>query len=212
MRYSAEHKAASREALVKAAARSFRERGFSAVGVDMVSAEAGVTSGSFYKHFTTKSEALREVLRHGVDRIAKRVRTVRGAPDVDSVGGWINDYATLQTSAEHRACTARGCNLPSLSAEVARAGDEVRRDYEEAIRRGVAEMLDGDPFAGEADGRARALAFLAILAGGTTIARAVADPELADEIGEAVRRAALLIAENRLPDVPRSKAVWAPID
>lgn len=212
MRYSPEHKAASRQALVSAAARIFREKGYSGVGVDEVSGAAGLTSGSFYKHFAAKSEALLEVVRDGVDRIAKRVRIVRSSPTVDPNGGWVNDFATLQSSPEHFRCVGQGCNLPSLSAEVARADGETKAVYEESLLEGVRAMLESEPFAGEPDGEARAVAMLCVLSGGTMIARAVATPETEHLIAEAVRRAALLIANNPLPDVPRSRAEWAPID
>jgi TetR/AcrR family transcriptional repressor of nem operon len=64
MRYPAEHKAASREALVQAAAQRFRERGYEGVGLDQFSQAAGVTSTSFYKPLGSKAETLREVARH----------------------------------------------------------------------------------------------------------------------------------------------------
>ena len=62
MRYPPERKAATREAVLKAAARELRERGFYGVGVDGLSAAAGVTSGAFYSHFSSKEELLASVI------------------------------------------------------------------------------------------------------------------------------------------------------
>lgn len=210
MRYTTEHTADSRAALVTAAARVFREKGYDGVGVDGVAAAAGLTSGSLYKHFGRKAELLRAVLAAGVDRVAERVRKVRGSASVDPVGGWVNDFATLHTSRQHRAATGLGCNLPALGADVGRSGDDARALYEAGVMAGVVEMLAAAPFRGTADGEARALAVLAVLTGGAVIARGMSDGDAAERVAEAARRAAILLAGSSLPDTPRSGAVWEP--
>lgn len=210
MRYSAEHKAASRDALLQAAARQFRERGYEGVGVDQLSKAAGVTSGSFYKHFGTKAEILREVARAGVDRVAARIRNLRSSPTVDKKGGWLNDLASLHTSADHLREVGRGCNLPALTPEIARADGEVKQAYQESVERAVEAMLETEPFAEVPEGRQKALAILALLAGGANMARAMADEKMAAEVAETVRRACLSMAEHPLSTVARSGVVWTP--
>ncbi|MGY4395537.1 TetR/AcrR family transcriptional repressor of nem operon [Sphingomonas sp. UYAg733] len=212
MRYSPEHKAASRDALVRAAACVIREKGYDGVGVDQLAQAAGLTSGSFYKHFDTKAQVLLEVARAGIDRVARRVRNLRGSPTVDPVGGWVNDFASLHTSPEHLRETGRGCNLPALTPVVARADDAVKDAYQQSVQRAVDAMLEEAPLQGEGDGRARALAMLALLAGGANMARAVLDKGLSAEIAEAVRRACVMIAGAPLPETPRSGVVWTPAD
>lgn len=210
MRYSAEHKAASRDALLQAAARQFRERGYDGVGVDQLSHAAGVTSGSFYKHFGTKAEVLLEVARAGIDRVAARIRNLRSSPDVDRKGGWLNDLASLHTSGDHLREVGRGCNLPALTPEIVRADVQVKGAYQESVERAVDAMMESPPFAGQPDGRARAVAVLALLAGGANMARAMADQEAADAVAEAVRRACLTIGESPLSATARSGVVWTP--
>lgn len=212
MRYNAEHVAASRDALVRAAARTFREKGYAGVGVDELSKQAGVTSGSFYKHFGGKSDAFLEVVRAGIDRVAKRVRTLKASSSKDPVGGWVNDFATLHSSKEHLRATGLGCNLPTLSVEVARADDAAKRAFEESIKRAIAEMTSAEPFDDQEDGRERAIAVLSVLTGAMAIARGVKSPATAQMITESARRAALLIAGNPLPDTPRSKVKWTPAE
>ena len=51
MRYAPEHNAATRERILEAASRLFREHGIAAVGLAKVMAEAGLTVGTFYTHF-----------------------------------------------------------------------------------------------------------------------------------------------------------------
>jgi AcrR family transcriptional regulator len=212
MRYSSEQKAASRDALVRAAARVFREKGYAGVGVDQLSEAAGLTSGSFYKHFTGKPQALLEVVKAGVNRVANRVRKVRSGSAPGTPGGWINDFATLHTSPEHVASIGLGCNLPTLSVEVARAPAEVKTAFEQSLVEAVEAMAEDAPFAGEPDGEARAIAMLAVLTGGAVLARASATPGLQRTIAEAVRKAANLVAATRLPDLPRTSIQWRPSD
>jgi hypothetical protein len=73
---------------------------------------------------------------------------------------------------------------------VARADDETRGAFETELRSiiaSVADGLDGKPKAR----REEAIAMLALLAGGVTLARAVQDKELSNEIAAAVRKSAL---------------------
>lgn len=212
MRYSAEQVAASRNALIRTAARVFREKGYAGVGVDELSHEAGVTSGSFYKHFGGKSDAFLEVVRAGIDRVAKRIRSLKEGRSKSDTASWVSDFASFHSSSEHLRSIGLGCNLPTLSVEVARAGDDAKQAFEESIREAIEEMLADEPFAGEPDGRERAVAFLSVLTGGMLIARAVRSDRTARMITESARRAALKIASGRLPDTPRTGIRWTPAD
>ena len=57
MRYAPEHNEATRERILEAASRLFREHGIAAVGLAKIMAEADLTVGTFYTHFKSK-EAL----------------------------------------------------------------------------------------------------------------------------------------------------------
>ena len=73
---------------------------------------------------------------------------------------------------------------------MARADDETRQAYETelcSIIEAMAAGLEGKPKAR----REEATALLALLVGGVTLARAVKDPAISDEIAAAVRKAAL---------------------
>src|SRR5688572_33446925 len=69
MRYPSQHKAETREKILKAAARLFRESGYDGVGVDAIMNEVGLTAGGFYSHFSSKealfSEAMASALAPG---------------------------------------------------------------------------------------------------------------------------------------------------
>ena len=63
MGYASDQKERSRRAILDAAGRRFRRHGYLGAGIDGVMAEAGLTAGAFYRHFASKEELLREVLR-----------------------------------------------------------------------------------------------------------------------------------------------------
>ncbi|HEX5258938.1 MAG TPA: TetR/AcrR family transcriptional regulator [Sphingomicrobium sp.] len=192
------------------AARIFREKGYAGVGVDELSQGAGVTSGSFYKHFGSKSDAFLEVVRAGVERVAKRVRSLKAGKS--NPRDWVNEFATIHSSKEHLRSVGLGCNLPTLSVEVARADGDAKKAFEQSISKAIGEMAGGEPFAEGADAEARAVAFLSVLTGAMVIARAVRNPKTAAMITESARRAALLIAEQPLPTTPRSDTKWSPAE
>ena len=51
MRYAAEDNDGTRERILEAASRLFREQGFAAVGLAKIMAEADLTVGTFCTHF-----------------------------------------------------------------------------------------------------------------------------------------------------------------
>jgi len=77
--------------------------------------------------------------------------------------------------------------LPSLSPYVERSQSETRTAYESELREILPAITAGLP--GSPDKvRSKAYALLAILAGGVSMARAVADQELSAEIAKAMAR------------------------
>ena len=74
-----------RRLILDAAARLFRERGYSATSLRDIAAGCGMKAGSLYYHFASKDEIVSEVLRIGVERVAEEVRRAVMAlpPDAD---------------------------------------------------------------------------------------------------------------------------------
>jgi TetR/AcrR family transcriptional regulator, transcriptional repressor for nem operon len=54
MRYSQDHKQATRQRILEAAGRRFKEDGIDGAGVAAVMSDAGLTNGAFYAHFASK--------------------------------------------------------------------------------------------------------------------------------------------------------------
>lgn len=70
-------KARTRDALMSAARRLYRERGFDGVTVAAIAEEAGVAPRTFFSYFETKEDAF---LGAGDDRLARLVQAIRERP------------------------------------------------------------------------------------------------------------------------------------
>ena len=62
MRYDTDHKRATRQRIVKAAGRRFKQDGIDGAGLATVMSDAGLTNGAFYGHFTSKEDLVANVL------------------------------------------------------------------------------------------------------------------------------------------------------
>src|SRR5687768_3008910 len=113
MRYAPEHNEATRELILEAASRLFRQHGIEAVGLAKIMAEAGLTVGTFYTHFKSKEALLREALLRSLD--ARHEDLTRALP-----GASLEMLVRAYLSPEHRDAAGTGCPVAALAAEVAR--------------------------------------------------------------------------------------------
>jgi AcrR family transcriptional regulator len=150
---------------------------------------AGVTNGAFYGHFKSKGEAFRNVVLDGLDQLRQGVARFKA----EHGARWRRPFVSFYLGPRRTCALGESCALPSLSPEVMRADDDTRDAYEQALRQIVDEVSSG---LGDTPDDDRAIAFLALLSGGVTLARAVRDPELAQRIADAVGRYAVVIAER----------------
>jgi AcrR family transcriptional regulator len=73
-----------REAILRAAARLFREKGYERTTVRDLANAVGLQSGSLFHHFSTKTEILAEVMKRGLELAGGQVAaavTVETTPD-----------------------------------------------------------------------------------------------------------------------------------
>jgi len=189
MRYSVEHKHETRARILDAASRLFRQEGYGGSGIGPLTKAAGVTNGAFYGHFKSKGEAFRSVVLAGLDQLRQGVAALKA----EHGARWRRPFVSFYLGPRRTCELGESCALPSLSPEVMRADDDTRDAYEQALRQIVDEVSSG---LGDTPDDDRAIAFLALLSGGVTLARAVRDPELAQRIADAVGRYALVIAER----------------
>lgn len=184
MAQRAKQKQQTHDRIVEAAARLFREHGLAGAGVDGIMSEAGLTHGGFYAHFADKSALVAEAVTlaqrdireqwvAGLDKVAPSAR----APSI--VSRYLN--------AGHRDGAASGCALPALGGELARQPGEVRRAVEVELKRTLEALSANMPGPDDQHADEQAIGALAACIGGITLARAVADPELSDQILHASR-------------------------
>ena len=67
MRDAPEHNEATRDGILEAASRLFREHGIAAVGLTKIMTETDLTVGTFYTHFKSKEALVREALLRSLD-------------------------------------------------------------------------------------------------------------------------------------------------
>lgn len=187
MPYSAKHRNEVREKILSSARRLFNRRGFNGVSIDDVMAQAGLTRGSFYAYFNSKS-----------DLYAHAITAILHEKQID---GW--DGVSIDPRARDVATTIIGdylsvasfedidgtCPLVALPNDVSRTEDSVKRAFENVLRALVDIFEQGLERKGGA--RQRALAIASLCVGGMVLARTVEDRGLGDELRAAAKSAAL---------------------
>jgi TetR/AcrR family transcriptional repressor of nem operon len=183
VRYPAGHKERTREQIVSAAARAFREEGVAGVSVPELMGRAGLTHGGFYAHFRNKDQLVAEACRCAMkESSARLIATARQAPREERLAAFISAYA----SPAHRDEPGGGCVLPALAAEVSRNAPEVRAAFTESFNESIATLARALPEDGT-DRTDRALALMSGLAGAVMLSRAIDDPALSDRILQSAR-------------------------
>jgi TetR/AcrR family transcriptional repressor of nem operon len=183
---SATTKEQTRERILQGAGRTFRSQGYGGAGVDGLVKAAGMTSGAFYAYFKSKAEAFRATVVIGMQQLEFGIRHFREQHGAR----WIERFAAFYMS-ERRTCDlGESCALQSLTSEVARADDATRQAYEKELLAVLDAAAEGMPSTSAKARRAEAIALMALLSGGVSMARAIHDPELGEEIAAAIRTAA----------------------
>ena len=176
--------------MIDAAGRSFREFGYGGIGVDGIAKAAGVTSGAFYAHLGSKNAAFNISVSVGLDEVIAAVPHYRSEYGKD----WVKAFAEYYLGKTHRDDLACGCAMASLTPEVVKGEDETQLIYETKMK--IISSLMADGLVGESAQNCleRAWAMLSVLIGGLNIARAMKSDELSEEIAKTVIGAAIQIA------------------
>ena len=176
MRYSKDHKQASRQRILEAAGRRFKQDGIDGAGVAAVMSDAGLTNGAFYAHFVSKEDLVANVL---ADQLrAQRQSLDAQPPDREGLEAFIRSYLSPQ----HRDQCADGCPSAALLDEIARrpaATKQVFTDELMGIIDHIASRL-GPTHAETA--RTDALTLFGLMLGTLQLARALTDRDLSDQL------------------------------
>jgi TetR/AcrR family transcriptional regulator, transcriptional repressor for nem operon len=175
MRYGKDQKQATRQRIVEAAGRRFKEDGIDSAGVAAVMSDAGLTNGAFYG-FTSKEDLVANVL---ADQLrAQRHSVDTQPPDRAGLEAFIRSYLSPQ----HRDQPADGCPSAALLDEIARRPAATRQVFTDELMGVIDDVaLRLDPTHPEA-ARTDALTIFGMMIGTLQLARALTDRDLSDQL------------------------------
>jgi len=196
MRYTKGHKQATRQRILEAAGRRFKQDGIDGAGVAAVMSDAGLTNGAFYAHFASKEDIVANVL-------ADQLRTQRESFDSQpSARAGLEALIGAYLSPEHRDQCAEGCPSAALLDEIVRRPATTRQLFTDEL------LNSADDIAARLDrtdaeaARTDALTILGFMIGTLQLARALADRDLSDQLLTRSREAALKLLEDRASTRP----------
>jgi TetR/AcrR family transcriptional repressor of nem operon len=177
-------KEASHKRIVDSAAAQIRRDGVDAVRVSDLMREAGLTHGGFYRHFGSREELIDAAIDQALADGSRQTEAGEGA-DPAALAKVINGYV----SKAHRDNPEVGCGVAALPADVSRSGSRARGAYGRQVRRYIDRLVGLIRRPGADAKRDEAVMILSALVGALSMARAVEDPELSDEILAGTARA-----------------------
>jgi AcrR family transcriptional regulator len=163
MRYPPGHKQEKRKELLKSSGSLVKEGGFATTGVDALMEAAGVTSGTFYSHFSSKTDLLKALIENEL-QISRDMWA--GNPH-ETAEEWIDFELDRYLCLSHVKHPEAGCVLPALGAEIARADRSVKLLYEKELLKGTKIL------ATRLGSESLAWAFICQLVGALVMARAM---------------------------------------
>jgi AcrR family transcriptional regulator len=192
-RYKTDHKEQTRERIIAAAGRCFKKGGYSGIGVDGLAKEAGVTSGAFYGHFSSKENAFIETVVAGLREVRDTVLKLQ----TEYGTRWFEVFIEFYLSTKRTCDLSEACALQTLTSEVTRSNEAVREIYQAEIIKLVDVVAQGLPQGTTTGNVDRAWTLLVMLSGGVTMMRALVDEVLAAQVAQTIRVAALTLIEGR---------------
>ncbi len=171
-------KAASHDRILDIAAARIRRDGIGSLAVAELMKEAGLTHGGFYRHFDSReqlvAEAAQRALTQGSEWTMASAKLGGQRGFTALVDGYLSTW--------HRDHPESGCGVAGVAADAARAGGPARGSYTRQVKECLAVLADliGNP--DRQIGEREAVLTLSVLVGAISMARAVDDPELSEQI------------------------------
>jgi TetR/AcrR family transcriptional repressor of nem operon len=176
MRYGKHQKQATRQRILEAAGRRFKQEGIHGAGVAAVMSDAGLTNGAFYAHFASKEDLVANVL---ADQLRAQRQTFDAQPpDRGGLEAFIRSYLSPQ----HRDQCADGCPSAALLDEIARRPAATKQVFTDELRGVIDDIASRlDPTHAEA-ARTDALTLFGLMLGTLQLSRALTDHDLSDQL------------------------------
>src|SRR3954447_23503912 len=175
-RYGSEHKQATRQRIIETSARRLKRDGIDGSGVAILMADAGLTNGAFYGHFSSKEDLVAHVL-------ADQLRTQRKSfDDQPSDRAGLEAFVRAYLSPEHRDQLAGGCPSAALLDEIARRPADTRDVFTTEVM-GVIDNIAMRLVPTNAEAaRADALTIFGLMVGTLQLARALTERHVSDQL------------------------------
>jgi TetR/AcrR family transcriptional regulator, transcriptional repressor for nem operon len=176
MRYGKDHKQATRQRIIEAAGRRFKEDGIDGAGVAAVMSDAGLTNGAFYGHFTSKEDLVANVL---ADQLRAQRQSFDAQPsDRAGLEAFIRSYLSPQ----HRDQCADGCPSAALLNEVGRRPAATREVFTDELMGVVDDIASRLGPTHVETARTDALTLFGLMVGTLQLARVLTDRDLSDQL------------------------------
>jgi AcrR family transcriptional regulator len=161
---------ATRERIVRAAARLMFEHGVAGTSTPAIRDAAGVSSSQIYHYFADKEALTRAVIEYQTQAIVGGHEQMLARLDsFEALRAWRDAVVRLQRGLKG----VGGCPIGSLASELAERDGDARTAlaesfsrWSQAIRDGLASMIEHGVLSPEADPDGLSLAMLAVLQGG----------------------------------------------
>ncbi|MGX9889673.1 TetR/AcrR family transcriptional regulator [Streptomyces sp. NPDC002276] len=171
-------KAETHDRILDIAAARIRRDGVAGLAVAEIMKEAGLTHGGFYRHFASREQLVAEAAQRALSRGSEW--TVASG----ELGGR-RGYAKLvdgYLSTWHRDHPESGCGVAGVAADVSRDDGPARAGYTRQVKEVLAVLTDLIDAPAPRTGEREAMLTLSALVGAISIARAVDDPDLSEQI------------------------------
>jgi TetR/AcrR family transcriptional regulator, transcriptional repressor for nem operon len=176
MRYGKDQKQTTRNRILQAAGRRFKQDGIDGAGVATLMSDAGLTNGAFYAHFASKEDLIANAL---ADQLRAQRQSLDSQPaDRAGLEAFIRSYLSPQ----HRDQCADGCPSAALLDEIARRPAATRQVFTDELMDEIDDIAARlDPTDIEA-ARTDALTVFGLMVGTMQLARALTDRDLSDQL------------------------------
>ena len=164
MKVSKTQAAENRAGIVDAAARLYREKGLSGVGVAEITRDAGLTHGGLYRHFASKDALAREACLRAFEWTITPLDGLEqdgNASATAKLQAMVDSYLSVN----HRDHPGEGCPAAALATDAARAGPEMSEVFAQGVERNIQRfmrVLEGEP----AEKRAQTMVMLSSMRAG----------------------------------------------
>ena len=175
-------KAQTRQRILDAARSALILNGPADPSVQQVMGAAGLTVGGFYAHFENKDALMLEAFCQLLGERRALLAQVDASLDGEARRALV---AAFYLSRKHRDSTEQACPIPASVGELGRLPESFRKALNEHMELMVAQL------AASPEDTDKALADMALMVGGLSLARALGPGELSDRLLRAAKSAVI---------------------